>query len=189
MIRQGIDGKTKRAYFIADHRATRKYGLGAARPAPIPLGPYLRSQYITKAANLRELASKLNLPEQVLVEEVMRFNESAAVGTDPIFKRGASSYNKFQGDYSHKPNPCLAPITQPPFYGVEVYAGDLGTFLGLQVGPVGEVMDVSGAPIPGLYAIGNDASNVFSGACLGGGVTIGPAMVFGYIAGKAIGDS
>lgn len=185
MMRQGIDGVSKKAFFIADHRAIRKYGLGAARPFPIPLRPFLKSSYLTKAASVRELALKIGVAENALVDEVELFNRHAGQGKDPKFQRGDSAYNAFQGDYTHKPNPCLAPLVLPPFYAVEIFAGDLGTFIGLRVGPKAEVLGSGGLPIPGLFAVGNDAAHVFSGSCLGGGVTIGPAMVFGYIAAKA----
>ncbi|NGM47104.1 FAD-dependent oxidoreductase [Rhodobacter sp. SGA-6-6] len=186
MIRQGIDGVEKRAFFLADHRAVRKYGLGAARPFPLPLRPHLRSGYLTRAQTLGDLAARLGLPSQALSDELEQFNRYAASGSDPKFRRGESAYNAFQGDYEHTPNPCLAPLATPPFYAVEIHAGDFGPFIGLRINPDAQVLDAEGRAIPRLYAAGNDAANVFSGACLGGGITIGPAMVFGYIAGKSV---
>jgi predicted oxidoreductase len=64
--------------------------------------------------------------------------------------------------------------------------GDMATFTGLAVSAKAEVLGRHGLPIPGLYAVGNDAANVFAGACVGGGITIGPAMVFGFIAANAL---
>lgn len=186
MIRLGIDGVNKRAFFIADHRALRRYGLGAARPFPIPLAPYLRCGYLTRANDVGGLARKLGMPAETLVYEMERFNRGAALGQDPEFKRGANAYNAYQGDFDHAPNPCLEPLSSPPYYAVEVFPGDLGTFTGLKVAPDAQVLDAQGRRIPNLFAVGNDAASAFSGACLGGGITIGPAMVFGYIAGKAI---
>ncbi len=186
MMRQGIDGLAKKAFFIADHRAVRKYGLGAARPFPMPIGQYVRAGYLTRAADLETLAARLSIPKAALVDEIGKFNRDAAVGRDPKFARGDSAYNGFQGDDAHKPNPCLAPLVSPPFYAVEIFAGDLGTFIGLRVAADSQVLDADGHRIPHLFAVGNDAANVFSGACLGGGITIGPAMVFGYIAAKSI---
>lgn len=185
MIRQGIDGTEKRAFFIADHRAARKYGLGGVRPFPMLLGPHIRSGYLTRVQDLDALAEKLKVPPDGLSDELEQFNRHAASGKDPKFHRGESAYNAFQGDYEHKPNPCLAPLVTPPFYAVEIHAGDFGPFVGLRTNPEAQVLDAAGNPIPHLFAAGNDAANVFSGACLGGGITIGPAMVFGYVAGKS----
>lgn len=186
MVSRRIDGISRKAFFIADHRALRRYGLGAVRPAPLPIGPYTKSGYLVRAGSLRELAMQIGVDAEPLEATIAEFNTHAIDGRDPLFGRGQSSYNTFQGDYSHAPNPCLAPLTTPPFYAVEVISGDMATFIGLVVSPKAEVLDQRGVPIAGLYAVGNDAANVFAGACLGGGITIGPAMVFGFIAAKAL---
>ncbi len=62
--------------------------------------------------------------------------------------------------------------------------GDLGTFVGLATDPVARVLDVGERPIPGLYAVGNDQASVMGGTYPGAGIAIGPAMTFGYIAGR-----
>ena len=41
-----------------------------------------------------------------------------------------------------------------------------------------------GAPIAGLYAVGNDMASIMGGNYPSGGITLGPAMTFGYIAGR-----
>ena len=43
-------------------------------------------------------------------------------------------------------------------------------------------------PIPGLFAIGNDAASIFGGSYSGAGATFGPAMTFGYICGKKLAE-
>jgi len=46
--------------------------------------------------------------------------------------------------------------------------------------------------VPRLYACGNDMNSIMDGAYPGPGITLGPALVFGYIAGRALagrGDS
>ena len=37
-------------------------------------------------------------------------------------------------------------------------------------------------PLPGLYAVGNDMQSIMGGVYPGPGITIGPALAFGYVA-------
>ena len=45
-----------------------------------------------------------------------------------------------------------------------------------------QVLDADGKPINGLYAVGNDAASVMGGNYPGAGITLGPALTFGYVA-------
>ena len=47
-----------------------------------------------------------------------------------------------------------------------------------------ERLDAEGRPIGGLYAAGNDMTSVMGGTYPGAGITIGPALTFGYIAAR-----
>ena len=80
----------------------------------------------------------------------------------------------------------LGPIDTGPFYAVEVISSCLGTKGGPRTTVTGQVIDVDGAPIPGLYAAGNSASTVMGTRYAGAGATIAPAMVFGFLAGESI---
>ena len=86
------------------------------------------------------------------------------------------------GDYRHGPNPCLRPLTDAPFYALPIYPGDIGMNGGLTTNAKAQVTDPAGKPIPGLYAIGNSAASARGESYPGAGVTIGPALTFGYIA-------
>lgn len=174
------------AYLITDHRAIRRYGLGAAPPAPGRLGPHLRSGYVERGRTLAELAAKLGIDGDGLTATVTRFNGPAAQGRDPEFHKGNNAYNHFNGDPKHGPNPCVAPLATPPFYGLRMVPGELGTFVGLRTNRHAQVLRDDGAPIPGLYAAGNDMASVMGGTYPGAGITIGPAMTFGYIAGRHV---
>jgi predicted oxidoreductase len=107
-------------------------------------------------------------------------------GHDPDFNRGQFKYDRYYGDSAHTPNPCLNPLDTPPFYALRIVVGDVGTLTGLNTDASARVLDSAGLPIRGLYAVGNDMSNVFGGAVPGGGMTLGPGMTFGYIAGRHV---
>lgn len=176
--------KTIETYVVADHRAIRKYGLGAVPPFPDRLGPWLKSGYLVSGKTPAVLGARLGIDGSALAETIREFNGPAAAGADPAFAKGSTAYNWNYGDIAHKPNPCVAPLDQPPYYAIRMIAGDIGTFLGLRANASAQVLDRDDQPIPGLYTAGNDMTSVMGGTYPGAGITIGPAMTFGYIAAR-----
>lgn len=177
-------GEQPNAWLIADSRALRRYGLGHARPFPFSPAAWLRTGYLRTADTLAGLAEQCAIDAGQLTATVARFNTFAAQGEDPEFQRGASAYNRAQGDASHPHHPTLGPLTQAPFYAVRILPGSLGSFSGLKTDEQARVLDAQQQPISGLYAIGNDMSSVMQGYYPSGGITLGPAMTFGYLVGK-----
>lgn len=174
------------AWLIADHRTIRRYGLGFAKPFPLPLGGHLRSGYLLRGATLKALAEKAGINADQLQKTVAEFNKGAVDGKDLQFRRGWRVYNRFLGDKTHQPNPCVAPVAQGPFYAVRVVMGDLGTFAGIRTDAQARVLDGNGQPIAGLFAAGNDNASVMGGGYPGGGITLGPAMTFGFLAAETL---
>ena len=169
-------------FLIADHRTIRRYGIGCVKPAPVPMFHHVRSGYLMHGNTLAELAHQAGIEAEGFLHTVEAFNRHARLGNDPEFNRGGNSYNRYNGDALHKPNPCVAPIEVGPFYAVKIYAGDLGTFAGLKTDERARVLDAAGQAIVGLYAVGNDMSHIMSGEYMSGGTNLGPALTFGYIA-------
>jgi len=182
MLRACEGRAEKAAWLVADHRALRRYGLGHVKPFPVPLRAALRSGYLVRGRTLAELAERAGIAP-ALAEEIEAYNGPARRGEDPAFGRGSTAYNRYVGDPAVAPNPCVAPLEQGPFYAIKVVPGDLGTFAGLVTDAHARVLDAAGRPIPGLYAAGNDMASIMGGAYPGGGITLGPAMTFGYLAG------
>ena len=172
------------AWLICDHRAIRKYGLGHAKPAPMPLWSWLKSGYLKRGRTPGELARACGIDPDGLEATIAGYNSGARNGRDDEFHRGETSFNRYLADPDHKPNPTVAPIEQGPFYAVRLEMGDLGTFDGLKTSVCGEVLDRSGAVIPGLFAVGNDRASIMGGNYPGAGITLGPAMTFGWITGR-----
>ncbi len=180
----GEAGKPARAFLVVDKPFLRRFGLGFVKPFPVPSGPQVRSGYLKRGRTLAQLAAAAGIDPAGLAESVANWNRDVPGGEDHAFGKGSTAYNRFNGDPEFTPNPCMAPIASAPFYAVEVVVGDLGTFAGLRSDGHARVLDGAGQPIPGLYSAGNDMASIMGGNYPGGGITLGPALTFGYIAAR-----
>ncbi len=181
MFANGV-AEGNRFFFVCDRAFVWKRGLGMIRPFRPSIGSYVKSGYITVADTLEDLAAKIGVDPAGLAATVAKNNESATTGVDPEFKRGVDPFNRMLGDPSVQPNPNLGPIAKPPFVALEMHSSTLGTCIGLATNAEAQVLDGSGAPIDGLYACGADVSSVMRGFYPGGGINLGPAVVFAYVA-------
>nr|WP_315203410.1 FAD-dependent oxidoreductase [uncultured Albidiferax sp.] len=188
LVRACAGQKETAMWLVCDKATIAKYGLGYAKPAPMPLGGHLRRGYLVKGNTLAELAANAGIDPAGLEQTVRHYNTGAVRGEDPAFHRGSTSFNRYLADPEHRPNPCVAPVQTGPFYALKVVMGDLGTFDGIQTSVVGEVLKRDGTSIDGLYAVGNDRASVMGGNYPGAGITHGPNMTFGFITGNHIAD-
>ncbi|EFI62518.1 FAD-dependent oxidoreductase [Comamonas thiooxydans] len=186
-LMRACEGERETAmWLICDKVALGKYGLGYAKPSPMPVGPLLRNGYLTKGDTIGELARNCGIAPDALEMTIRSYNRDAVRGEDPAFRRGNTSFNRYLADPDNKPNPCVAPISTGPFYAVKVLMGDLGTFDGIKTSVTGEVLRADGSQIDGLYAVGNDRRSMMGGNYPGAGITHGPNMTFGYVTGNTI---
>ncbi|MGJ4969589.1 MULTISPECIES: FAD-dependent oxidoreductase [unclassified Bradyrhizobium] len=188
MVKAAKPGREIAAWLITDHRSLRRYGLGCVPPFPMPLGHHLSTGYLKRGTTLAELASTTGINPRGLEATVAAFNADAALGQDPTFGKGSRAYNRYQGDALHGPNPCVAPIKDGPFYAIKMVIGDLGTYAGIRTDAHARALDAQGQPIEGLYAAGNDMASIMGGNYPGAGITLGPALTFGYIAGRHLAE-
>lgn len=173
------------AFLVADAAAVRNYGIGMVRPGSRRLDRFVADGYLTMGSSLRELASQLRIDADNLEHTVDRFNSMVEDGVDRDFRRGTTAYERNLGDAtSEGRNPTLGPLFEPPFYAVRLYPGDIGAATGLLTDAKGRVLDAESRTIPGLYAVGNDMHSIMGGVYTGPGITLGPALVFGYVAGR-----
>ena len=179
-------GRVPVAWLVADHRTLRRYGLGFAKPFPFPVAPYLRMGYLVRAATPEALARACGIDAAGFVATLADYNAGARHGDDPAFGRGTTPFNRFYGDPEREPNPCVAPLECAPFYAVKVLPGSLGTFAGIRTDANAQALTKEGVPIAGLHAVGNDMASVMGGRYPSGGITLGPAMTFGYIAARHV---
>jgi 3-oxosteroid 1-dehydrogenase len=177
------------AWMIVDQRYRNRYlfaGLSPRQPFP---GRWYKFGTIKKAETLDALAAEIDVPAEGLRETVERFNVFARSGVDEDFHRGESAYDKYYSDPTVKPNPSLHSIDQGPFYAVKIVPGDLGTKGGLVTDERARVLRSDGTVIEGLYAAGNVSAAVMGRTYAGPGATIGPALVFGYLAAEDIANT
>lgn len=175
-------------WLICDKHTLGKYGLGYVKPAPLPIGRFIRNGYLYEGKTLADLAHFAGIDAAGLEQTVRDYNLHAVKGEDPAFGRGSTTFNRYLADPEQKPNPCVAPVQDGPFYAVKLIMGDLGTFDGIKTSVVGEVLKRDGSPIVGLYAVGNDRASIMGGNYPGAGITHGPNMTFGYVTAHHIAD-
>ena len=174
------------AWLVIDSRALKRYGLGMIRPK-LPkayLRKYLRSGYLHRGASIGELAARIGVDPDGLQRTVTDNNRYARTGIDSEFGKGSSPFGLQYGDPDRQPNANLGPIEQAPFYALALVPTPLGTSLGLRTDAEAQVVDAAGAPIPGLYACGNDAASMSASEYPGAGCQVGAGLTFGYVAAK-----
>jgi 3-oxo-5alpha-steroid 4-dehydrogenase len=135
------------------------------------------------AETLPELEAELGIPEGALQATVEVYNRHAARGEDPLF---------------HKSPRWLRPL-EPPFAALDPRLGfatgrdSAGegtgaagfTLGGLHTTVDGAVLDVSGAPIPGLFAAGRASAGIHGEGYISG-TSLGDGTFFGRRAGRAV---
>jgi len=144
------------------------------------------ADWIARGATLAELAERIGVPGPALEATVARWNDMVERGKDEDFGRGESYYDLYWGDPAHKgeKSATLGKLEGGPYYAAEVKSGALGTKGGPQTDTLGRVLDLDMKPIEGLYAAGNVMASMMGMTYGGGGGTLGPGMVFGFLAGR-----
>lgn len=167
------------AWLVFDQQYLDSYPVAGSTPGQ-------PADWMVEAETIEALAEVIEVDPQGLLDQVARFNTDAESGIDTEFGRGSTPEDRFLGDASVTPNPCLRPLNVGPFYAVPVHCGALGTSGGLSADEHGRVVDFAGDPIEGLYTAGNVSASVFHGAYPGGGATLGSAVVRAFAAGRHI---
>lgn len=144
-------------------------------------------EWVARGATPAELAARIGIDAGNFDQTITRWNSHVSEGHDPDFQRGDSAYDGWNGDITRYPDrsSTLGPLSAGPFYAAPLHSSTLGTKGGLQTDSEATVLNVFGQRIPGLYAAGNAMSGVTGMVYGGAGGTLGPALVFGYLAGRA----
>ena len=182
-------------YMIFDANHRKNYPVGPLLPGkffPDMLVKLIHrawfgSDFLSSANTIEELAIQTGIDSEALQSTVERVNNFSATGKDVDFQRGDNERDRFSGDPSLL-NPCLGPVDKAPFYAMRIDPGEFATCGGMAINEYGQVLDNDNQAIAGLYATGNCTPALLT-TYPGPGATIGPAMTFGFIAGKHISGS
>ena len=123
------------------------------------------------ADSIEELAQITGIDEENLVDTVDEYNDFCDSVDEEFFK----------------PKQYLRPLTKAPYYAAKIRPGGYGTVGGIRINENCEACDKDFEPIPGLYAAGADACNLYDDSYmfLLPGNSMGFAVNSGRIAGMS----
>jgi 3-oxosteroid 1-dehydrogenase len=172
------------SWALFDSQYIRKYMLAGSMAGAKKPDNWFKDGFLRKAASIKELAGTINIDAQTLQVTVERFNGFVAKNHDDDFNRGDRAYDRWLGDSYHAKNASLGTISEPPFYAMAVYPGDVGTYGGVVTDTNARVLRDDGSVIDGLYATGISTASVMGPIYPGAGASVGPSFVWGYVAAK-----
>ncbi len=121
--------------------------------------------WILSAVDMGDLASKMHIKADDLVDTIVKYNEMCKKKADEEFGR---------------PAPSLIPLEKGPFYAMKTYPATYNTQGGPKRNGKCQILDAFGKPIPHLYSAGEMGS--FYGWMYNGGGNNAEALVTGKIA-------
>jgi 3-oxosteroid 1-dehydrogenase len=172
------------SWMILDTRFLKDYMLGNTMPGVAKPKQWFDANYLRRGDTIEALAAACKIDPATLRATTERFNGFASRGLDEDFHRGERAYDRFLGDYTHRPVSTLGVVNEGPFYAVPIVPGDVGTFGGVVTDCAARVVRDDGTVIPGLYATGTTTASVMGRAYPGAGCSIGPSFTWGYVAAK-----
>ena len=172
------------SWMIMDSQFMKRYMLAGTMPGSAKPPIWLETGFLRSGKTIEALAEACDIPAATLKATVEKFNISARNGVDEEFDRGANRYDKWLGDHTHKPSYTLGTVEKGPFFAVQIFPGDVGTFGGVITDEHARVKREDGSVIDGLYATGTTTASVMGRTYPGAGCSIGPSFTFGFIAAK-----
>ena len=144
-------------------------GFAASVDAAISRG----NRSVFRANTLKELAEQTGIDPDGLIKTVEQYNHFCETGDEEFFKK----------------KEFMRPIVKAPFYAATIFPGGYGTVGGIRINENCEVLS-NFKPIPGLYAAGADACNLYNDSYmfLLPGNSMGFAVNSGRIAGSEAAD-
>jgi 3-oxosteroid 1-dehydrogenase len=166
------------AWHVFDQQFRDKYAFGPVAPGQET------PDWMHCHPDIASLAEATGIDAAGLARTLARYNSDVEAGRDSGFHRGEEPYGRFWGDPDNDPAPNLGTLCKAPFYAVPMVASNIGTCGGPRIDAEGRVLREDGSAVPGLYAAGNASAAISGPAYFGPGGTLGPAIVFGVLAGR-----
>jgi flavocytochrome c len=139
--------------------------------------PLKQAGLIHEAGSIAALAAAAGLPAPALEATVQRWNAAVRAGTDADFGRFSPA----------KPEKTARELTKAPYYAMQLFPLTRKSMGGLAIDADTRVLDTSGRPIRGLYAVGEVTGVAgINGSYGGEGTFLGPSVFLGRLAGQAI---
>ena len=132
------------------------------------IGGYITKGYTVSGETYEDLAKEMGVDAAAFAETMASWNTYVENKEDPDF--GRTSF--------------AAPLSNAPFYGINVTAGVHHTMGGLKINTEAQVLDGEGNAIPNLFAAGEVTGGVHGANRLGGNA-VADFVVFGRIAGES----
>lgn len=172
------------SWWIMDSQYMSKYMFADTLPGSPKPQAWFDQDYMKTADTIEELARLCKIDPAKLRAVTERFNGFARKGRDEDFGRGDRAYDRYLGDFTHKPSAALGAVEKAPFYAVPLVPGDVGTYGGVVTDTYARVLMADGSVLPGLYATGTTTAGVMGRTYPGAGCSIGPSFTWGYVAAK-----
>ena len=172
------------SWAIMDANYMEEYALAGSVGIKKKPKSWIESGYLKVADTIEDLATKIGCDPATLKATVDHWNAMMDKGADTDFDRGVRYYDRYLGDPFGDPSPTLGDIRKGPFYAVDVIPGDVSTYGGVVTDTSSRVVKADGSVIEGLYATGVSTASPMGRVYPGAGASVGPSMVFGWVAAK-----
>ena len=173
------------SWAVLDHQYVELYQVAGKFIDKKTPADWVEQGYLHTSETIEGLTKSIKVDPATLTATVARWNSFVAKGVDEDFHRGERAYDNcgFVGDpFSERSS--IGSIEKGPFYAVPVVPGDVSTYGGVVTDEKGRVVKSDGGVIEGLYATGVTTASVMGNVYPGAGASIGPSIVFGYIAAR-----
>lgn len=150
-------------YLIADDEIKKE----AVNTSQEKLDRQVEACTLFRADTLEELAVKVGMDPEVLVDTINKYNSYVDAGHDSEFHKDTFSLK----------------VEKAPFYATPRHPATHHTMGGIKIDTATRVLDENGQPIKNLYAAGEVAGGIHAGNRLGGNA-LTDIFTFGRIAGQ-----
>ncbi len=174
-----LSGATHWLIFDADGLRTLRIRDAVWLGNPAGIEPLKAAGLIRQADSITALAETAGLPAAALNNTVERWNAAVASGNDAEFGRFTPT----------RPDRAARELRKAPFYALQLFPLTRKSMGGLAIDADTRVLNTSGRPIRGLYAVGEVTGVAgINGSYGGEGTFLGPSVFLGRIAGRSVSE-